>query len=201
VTTILESFFETTDAIGPSAAPRRSWQAVASGASILMAPPLTILTALVFGGGDSVVTHALLGMGMIFLFLATADFAIPQAITWLGRAGMAGLGGIFLIQGVADAVQWAPLLTVAYGDPTIQLIEKVSAYPILVWFVGLLVWDSEGKSRIFGGLVLGSIVLSELYSLWLVLNDGSPDIILRAFYLGLFVWLAVEGLKRRPGRR
>lgn len=200
MTIIIELLIETVDGAHPATTEgMRSRNAIAGGIAVLTALPLAIVSALVLGGGDQVVVHAFLGLGMILLFLATTDFRVPGAITWLGRAGMVGLGSIFLLQGLADAVQWPPLLAIAYGDPTLQLIEKVSAYPILLWFVGLLFSDSMGKTRIFGGVVLGSIIVSELYSLWLTLNGGSPDIMLRALYLPLFVWLALEGAKPRHG--
>jgi hypothetical protein len=175
----------------------RSRSAIAGGISVLAALPLAILCAVVFGGGDAVVVHVALGAGMVLMLLATNDFQMPAAITWIGRVGMAALGAIFLLQAAAEALQWPALLQLAYGDPTIQLIEKVSGYPILLWFAGLLLNDSRGKSQVFGGLVLAAIVASELYSLWLVLNGGAPDIMLRALYLPLFIWLALEGREPR----
>jgi hypothetical protein len=192
--TITTEDFE--DPLAPTSRIPRSRAAIASGIAMLAALPLAIATALALGGGDGVVVHGILGLGMTFLLVATGDFRMPRAITWIGRLGIAALGTIFFLQGLADAVQWQPLSMIAY-DVIGQFIEKAAIYPVLLWFAGLLAYDSKGKSRLFGALVLGALLAAELYSLWTVLSGGSPDVLLRALYLLPFVWLLFEGTKRR----
>jgi hypothetical protein len=194
--TITIEHFE--EPLAPASRIPRSPAAIASGVIMLAALPFAILTALTFGGGDGVVVHVLFGFGMTFLLLATRDFRMPTAITWIGRAGIAGLGLIFFLQGLADAVPWPPIVTVAY-DVFGQVIERVSIYPILAWFAGLLAFDSAGKTKVMGALVLGLLVAVEIHSLVTMLMGGMPDILLRALYLLLFAWLALEGMKQRRG--
>ena len=93
MTIIIESLIETVDGLSPATTGgRRSRNAIAGGIAVLAALPLAILSALAFGGGDQVVVHALLGLGMILLFLATADFRVSGGNHLAGSRGNGGAG-------------------------------------------------------------------------------------------------------------
>jgi hypothetical protein len=174
----------------------RSRAAVASGIVMLAALPAAILTSITLGGGDGVVVHSLFAAGVGLLLRSTIDFRVPRALTLVGGIGMAALAGTFGLQGLADAVPWQPLSSLAY-DVLGRWIEKFAVYPVLAWFAALLAYDSQGKSRVVGAFALGAVLAGELYSLWVVLSGGTPDAIFRLAYLLPFVWLLFEGLKRR----
>lgn len=176
----------------------QSLRALLGSIAVLAALPLTILTSVVFGGGDGIVVHAALGTGMVLLAASVFDFRTPAIISWVGMAAMLLMGAIFLAQGVGEAVQSPALFAVVYGDPTIQAVEKLASYPIIIWCVGLLLVHSRGKSRILGAVSLIAIAAVEIYALWITSTGGELDIRFRFTYLLAFVWLAVEGGKSRP---
>ena len=67
---------------------------------------------------------------------------------------------------------------------------------VILWFVALLVLDSQGKSRIFGIVALSIAVCSELYSHTLRFLGTAPSATLKLLMLLLFVWLLFESTKK-----
>jgi hypothetical protein len=67
---------------------------------------------------------------------------------------------------------------------------------IILWFVAMLVLDSQDKSRILGILAVSIAVCLELYSHTLRFLGTSPAEILRLLMLLLFVWLLFESTKK-----
>jgi len=70
---------------------------------------------------------------------------------------------------------------------------------LIVWFVGLLLTDSRGKTKRLGFAIVAPVVGLELLSYGSAffggsIYDGAP--ILRAAMLLPFVWLAFEGAKK-----
>jgi hypothetical protein len=174
----------------------RSPSGVLSGIAVLCAIPLAIVTNIAFGGGDRITVHIALAVGMLLLFLSTFDFRVSSSLAVIGRAGMIVLGGVFLLQAAAEVVRSPDLLDLAYANPLVQWAEKLSTYPILVWFAALWLVLPRSLNRIFGGLALAAIVANDVYFFWVLLHGGSPDSLLQALVLLLFAWLLIEGLKR-----
>jgi hypothetical protein len=178
----------------------QSPRALLGSLSVLAALPLAILTNTMFGGGELIVVHAALGLGMVLLAASVGDFRGPVALRWIGATALLVLGAIFLAQGVAEIVQSPQIFAIVYGDPTIQAMEKLSSYPIILWCLGLVITHSRGKSRILGMLSLAAIALVEIYAFWITSTGGVLDITFRLTYLLAFAWLAVEAVKPRDNR-
>jgi len=174
----------------------RSPTGLLSGIAVLSALPLAFLTVATFGAGDGITVHIALGVGMLLLFLSTFDFRASGWLASAGRAGMIVLGSIFLLQAAAEVAQSPELLGLAYRNSSIQWIEKLSAYTILIWFAGVWLVQPRSLNRTFGGLSLAAIFVSELYSLVAVLDGRSADSLLHALFLLLFAWLSIESGKR-----
>ena len=124
---------------------------------------------------------------------AAFDFGLPRPVAWFGALTAATFGGIFLLQGVADAL----------GEPTLyhfaffvlgQQLERVLPDLIVVWFVALLLLGSEGKTRILGWVVMTIVVVGEVATLaGPLVGLDVPDIKIR--WLLPFVWLLFESVK------
>ncbi len=67
---------------------------------------------------------------------------------------------------------------------------------VLLWFVAMLVLDSQGKSRILGIVALSIAVCFELYSHILRFGGTSDTGSLKLLMLMLFVWLLLESTKK-----
>jgi len=177
--------------------PLRSQAAIVSGISTLAALPLAVVAQSVLGQGGNVVVHVLLALGIASLLVASRDFPMPAWLRWVGRTAMLALASIFLLQGIAEALQWPALLTVAYDVIPVQVVEKGSVYPILLWFCGLLIFASSSKRQVLGAIILSAIFAAELICLFVFLTGGVPDPSFRAFYLLPFAWLILEGFGPR----
>jgi hypothetical protein len=175
----------------------QSARALLGSLSVLAALPLAILTNTLFGGGELIVVHAALGLGMLLLAASVGDFRGPGYLSWIGASAMLVLGAIFLGQGIAEVVQSPPVFAIVYGDPILQAVERFAAYPILLWCASLLVTHSKGKSRVLGAAALLGIAAVEVYAFWVAQTGGTLDIAFRLAYLLAFVWLALEGAKPR----
>jgi hypothetical protein len=171
----------------------QSLRALLGSLSLLAALPLAFLTSVGLSGGETVVVHAAFGAGMLLLAAAAFDFGVPRIVGWIGMCATLVLGAIFLAQGVAELVQSPALFAIVYGDPTVQAVERLAAYPLLFWCIGVLLAHSRGRLRVVGAISIAAIAAAEAYSYWVVHAGGTPDIMLRLTYLLAFVWLALEG--------
>ena len=77
-----------------------------------------------------------------------------------------------------------------------QQLESALVDGLLLWFVALLLGDSQGKTRLFGGAALALAVGSELYRYSLAYLGAEPAEILKLTMLLPFVWLLLESRKR-----
>jgi hypothetical protein len=78
-----------------------------------------------------------------------------------------------------------------------QELESALVDGLLLWFVALLLGDSQGKTRLFGGAALALAVGSELYRHGLMYLSVEPAGILKLTMLLPFVWLLLESKKKR----
>jgi hypothetical protein len=175
----------------------RSPSGLLGGVAVLSAIPLAMATNIAFGGGDGVVVHVVLAVGMLLFFLSTFEFSVSRPLALIGRTGMIVLGSIFLLQAAAEAVRSPELLELAYLNALVQWAEKLFTYPILVWLGAVWLAQPRSLNRIFGGLAFAALVASDLYTFWVLLQGGSPDSLLHALALPLFIWLSIEGAKRQ----
>lgn len=177
----------------------RSPRAFAGGLIPLLGAPLALITSMAFGEGAETVIHLALAASFLSLALAVFDFKLP---TWIGFAACgaaAALAAIFLLQAVGDLAHSASLRRLAY-DVLGQRLEKILGYVFLFWCVAMLMGDSAGRTRIFGGIVLGSIFCVEVYGVVTTYAGGETPGFLKLLYLPLFVWLLLEGMKPRASR-
>jgi hypothetical protein len=79
-----------------------------------------------------------------------------------------------------------------------QSTEPTQVQPdvVLLWFVAMLVVDSQDKSRIFGVVALSIALCFELYSHILRFGGTSDSGILKLLMLLPFVWLLFESTKK-----
>ena len=171
----------------------RSIRGLAAAIIVLLTVPVAIGVALATGGGAEPIIHFGFGAGLLLLALAAVDFGLPGWVAWYGAASAGAFGGMFVLQGVADAI----------GEPTLwhfafyvlgQQPERLLPDLIVAWFVALLVLGSQGRTRIFGTIVMGTLIAAEIVTIsGTVLGLDAMDIKLR--WLLPFVWLLFESAK------
>jgi hypothetical protein len=171
----------------------RSTRGLAAAIILLLTVPVAIAVAVTLGGGAESVIHFGIGAGMVLLATAAFDFGLPRRVAWFGAATCGAFGGIFLLQGVADALGNDALYNFAFFVLG-QMPERILPELILGWFVALLVLGSEGKTRILGAIILAVTIGWEVVTLaGPTLGFDVPDIKLR--WLLPFVWLLFESAK------
>lgn len=171
----------------------RSIRGLAAAITVLLSVPVAIAVAVLTGGGAEPIIHFGVGTGMVLLATAAFDFSLPRALAWFGAVTSGALGGIFLLQGVADALGNQALWHIAFRVLG-QAPERILPDLIVVWFVSLLLVASDGRSRILGWVVMGSIVVGEVATVGgPLIGIAVPDIKLR--WLLPFVWLSFESAK------
>ena len=139
--------------------------------------------------------HFFLAAGSLLLAFAVFDFKLPRWMNWIGCAAGLALGTIFLLQAVALLIPNESLHYVAY-EVLGQWPEGWSPDVVILWFVAMLVLDSQGKSRILGIVALSIAVGSELYSHVLRFGGTSDTGSLKLVMLLPFVWLLLESTKK-----
>jgi hypothetical protein len=150
---------------------------------------------ILFGSGAGTMIHFVLAAGSLLLAFAVFDFKLPRWMNWIGCAAALAVGSIFLLQAVALLIPNESLHYFAY--------ELLGQWPegwlpdvLILWFVAMLVLDSQGKSRILGIVAVSIAVCSELYSHTLRFLGTSPSGTLKLLMLLLFVWLLLESTKK-----
>src|SRR5215217_536546 len=163
--------------------------------AFLVGVPISFGCQILFGSGAGTMIHFFLAAGTLLLAFAVFDFKLPRWMNWIGCVAGLALGTIFLLQAVALLIPNESLNYFAY--------ELLGQWPegwlpdvIILWFVALLVLDSQGKSRILGIVAVSIAVCFELYS-HILRFGGTPDTgSLKLLVLLLFVWLLFESTKK-----
>jgi hypothetical protein len=167
---------------------------------LLFAIPIALLCQVVFGIEFEIPFHFLIAIGSGLIALAVFDFKLPRWITWLGCVSSGAVAAIFLLQGVARLIPNDALFYLAY-QVFGQQLESALIDGLILWFVALLVRDSQGKTRIFGVAAVSLVVCFELYRYSLAFLGTEPAGILKLTLLLPFVWLLLESKKKLvPGR-
>ena len=157
--------------------------------------PISFGWQILFGSGAGTMIHFVLAAGSLLLAFAVFDFKLPKWMNWIGCAAALALGTIFLLQAVALLIPNESLNYFAY-EVLGQWPEGWLPDVIILWFVGPLVLDSQGKSTIMGIVALSIAVCSELYSHILRFGGTSDTGILKLLMLLPFVWLLFESTKK-----
>ena len=177
----------------------RSTRGLAATITLLLTVPAAIAVAVITGGGAEPIIHFGIGAGMVMLATAAFDFGLPRPVAWFGAVTAGTFGGIFLLQGIADAIGNPDLYHFAFFVLGQQL-ERVLPDLIVVWFIALLLLGSEGKTRILGWVVMTVVVVGEIATLaGPLVGIDVPDIKVR--WLLPFVWLLFESVKPAVGSR
>jgi hypothetical protein len=164
----------------------------------LLAVPIALLCQILFGSGAGVVVHLALGAGSVLLSFAVFDFRLPGWINWIGCVAAAALAVIFFLQGVALLIHSDSLTYLAY-QVLGQWPESLFPVLLILWFVAMLLFDSQGKTRILGLGAMSIIIGFEVYTYTLAYL-GTPieeqSQMLRLLMLLPFVWLLFESTKK-----
>jgi hypothetical protein len=194
---------------GRSRVSMRSPRGLLSAIVFLLAVPVAFLFQILFGSGASTAIHLALGAGSVVLAFAVFDFKLPRWINWIGCVSAGALGAIFLLQAVALLIPNDSLYYFAYqvlgqsGPESVfpALLVPESLFPALVilWFVAMLLMDSQGKTRILGFVAMSIAVCFEVYTNTLAYLgtpvEAQPQM-LRLLMLLPFVWLLFESAKK-----
>ena len=162
---------------------------------LLLAIPIALLGQAVFGIDVEITLHFLLALTAGLVTLAVFDFKLPRWITWLGSVSSGAVAAIFLLQGVNGLFPNDALFYLAH-QVLGQQLESALVDGLILWFVALLLRDSQGKTRLFGFAAVSIVVCFELYRYGLAYLGAEPAGILKLTLLLLFVWLLLESKKK-----
>src|SRR5215213_7424589 len=163
--------------------------------AFLVGVPISFGCQILFGSGAGTLIHFFLAAGSLLLAFAVFDFKLPRWMNWIGCVAGLALGSIFLLQAVSLLIPNESLHYIAY-EVLGQWPEGWLPDVLILWFVAMLVLDSQGKSRILGIVAVSIAVCSELYSHTLRFLGTSPSATLKLLLLLLFVWLLIESTKK-----
>lgn len=167
------------------------------GIIFLSAIPLAVLCQMIFGFDAELMIHLICAVGFAFVSLAVFDFKLPKSVNLIGSLAAGALAVIFLLQGVSQLAQNDSLKYFVFQFLG-QRLEAVLVKLLLLWFVALLFFNSRGKTRILGFVVMTAVFCTEIYSYYLAYTGSSLDTeaaILKILYLLPFVWLIFESGK------
>jgi hypothetical protein len=164
----------------------------------LLALPIAVLYQMLFGNGAAAVLHLAFALGSVLLSISVLDFKLPRWINWIGCVSAGALATIFLLQGVADLIENDSLTYVA-NQVLGQWLERLLADLVILWFVAMLLTESQEKTRILGFIAMSIAVCVEVYSYILIYLGTSLDAeaaSLKVLMLLPFVWLLFESKKK-----
>src|SRR5215212_10161774 len=185
----------TTVSQGISGVRMRSPLGLLAAIAFLLAVPLAFGCQILFGSGAGIMVHFALAAGCVLLAFCVFDFELPRWMNWIGCAAALAVGTIFLLQAVALLIPNESLHYFAY-EVLGQWPEGWLPDVVILWFVGMLAFDSQGKGRILGIVALSIALCSELYSHILRFGGTSDTGSLKLLVLLLFVWLLLESTKK-----
>src|SRR5215218_5199602 len=131
--------------------------------TFLVGIPISFGLQILFGSGAGTMIHFVLAAGSLLLAFSVFDFKLPSLMNGIGCAAGLAVGSIFLLQAVSLLIPNESLHYFAY-EVLGQWPEGWLPDVLILWFVALLVFDSQGKSRILGIVAVSIALSSELYS-------------------------------------
>jgi hypothetical protein len=162
---------------------------------LLCGIPIALLGQVAFGINVEIPLHFVFALTTGLIALAVFDFKLPGWVTWLGSVSSGAVAAIFLLQEVSLLIPNDTLHYVAYNVLGQQL-ESALIDGLIIWFVALLLSDSQGKTRLFGFAAVSMVVCFELYKYGLAFLGAEPAGILKLTLLAPFVWLLLESKKQ-----
>jgi hypothetical protein len=171
----------------------RSKRGVLATVVTLLALPAAVM-ATQLGVGEEVSVHWSFAVGFALLAVAVFDFKTPRWITWMGCLSIAALSVVFFLQGLNGLVVDATLRYVAY-DLLGQSIEGVLVDLFLIWCFAVLLFDSQGTTRIVGMIVLPFIAVVEIHRYIVRFLGEQPTSITLLVFLLAIGWLLLESMK------
>jgi len=161
--------------------------------------PLAVLYQMFFDNGVEIITHGVLALGSGLISLSVFDFKVTRWISWLGCIATSALAAIFLLQGVSLLIQ-NDAFTYLVFQVLGQWLETGLVEVLIVWFVAMLLMDSQGKTRIFGFVALSIVVCLEVYKYSLAYFGAAPAESLKLLFLLPIVWFLFESKKELSSR-
>ena len=174
----------------------RSIWAVAAAVTMLLSIPLAVASSALGETAPEIVVHVVLGVGMLLFVRAVFDFALPRWINVIGALSAGAFAVVFLLQAVSRLFpENAALDDLAFGLLG-NWPELVLVLGIDVWFLGLLLLGTEGRTRFLGWALIPIITAYHLISLaGIILAISVPSLGVVSLLLP-FVWLLIEAAKR-----
>jgi hypothetical protein len=180
----------------------RSVRGLLAAAAFLLILPSAALMSMLFDVEAEITVHFVAAIGFALLALSVFDFQTPRWLTWAAAAAGSISALTYALQGMSnllpnnEALQYVALHVLG------QQLERVLPDVLILWFVGLLLTDSKGKTKVLGFGVLAPIVAIELLSYGFSLFGGSINEavpLLKVALLLPFVWLACESAQKPSG--
>ena len=174
----------------------RSTWAVAAAITMLLSLPLAVASQALGANAPNVVVHVVLSIGMLLLARAAFDFGLPRWIEVIGAVSAGLFAVVFFVQALSSLFpQNAALDDLAYGMLG-NWPEHVLVLGIDVWFLGLLLLGTQGRSRLIGWALIPIFTAYHLISVaGAILAINVPSLGALALLIP-FVWLLIEGAKR-----
>lgn len=156
---------------------------------------MAMLYQMLFDNGVDAFIHFVLAAGSLLIALAVFDFSrVPRWMTWTACLAVGVEAIIFLMQGVSHLIPNESLTYLAY-QVLGQRLESIPFDIFVLWCVAVLLWDSQGRTRIFGFVAVSLVICYEIYKYGLFYLGGTPIESLKLVFLPLFVWLLFESKK------
>jgi hypothetical protein len=177
---------------GRMRSPRGVWGVIV----LLALLPLAALYQQLFASGFDTFIHWVLAPGALLIALAVFDFRkLPQWLNWLACLLMGTEATIFFLQGLSHLVNNETFTYVAYQDLGQMLEVWLPRLFIVFWGGALLLLDSQGKTRIFGWIVLPIFIGAEIVRINAVYQGATPSELWKLVIFLPLVWLLLESKK------
>jgi len=165
--------------------------------SFLLSVPIALTAQAIFGGnGAETMIHFLCGAGFVLSSFAVFDFKLPRWMTWIGSLSTGAVGLIFLLQGVSNLMPDNEGLFYLAFQVLGQGLESWFIDLFFLWFVAMLIMDSQGKTRVLGFIVMSIVVILEVYRIGITFLGGTTSEALKLVYFLAIVWFLLESAKK-----
>jgi hypothetical protein len=154
-----------------------------------------VLYQALFESGVEAVIHIVLATGAALLAFAVLDFKTPPWMASVACVSTALLAVIFALQAVSLAVPNDTLSYLAFRALG-QGVEGWLGNLFILWCAAVLFFDSRGKVRFFGFIVVGLAIFEKIYEYVLSYRGEPVPDALKLLLLLLFVWLLLESIKK-----
>jgi hypothetical protein len=166
--------------------------------AFLITVPMALLAQILFGSGADLIIHFGCGLGFALSSIAVFDFKLPKWMNWIGFLSTGAAAVIFLLQGVSNLMPNIDWLFYIAFQVLGQGLESWLIDLFMLWFVAMLFIDSQGKTKIFGIVVMSLVVFSEAYRYGEIILGGSPTEVLKLVPVLAIVWFLLESTKKNP---